>query len=40
MGGLSSCKTDEPGAALGQLWPNAEGVAFSAPPYVLVELPA
>jgi hypothetical protein len=27
-------------AARGQGWPNAEGVAFCAPQYVLVELPA
>jgi hypothetical protein len=32
-------QTTELQAALGQGWPNAEGVAFCAPQQVLVELP-
>jgi hypothetical protein len=33
-------QTTELQAALGQGWPNAEGVAVCAPQHVLVELPA
>jgi hypothetical protein len=40
MGGLRLCKTDELQAALGQRWSNAEVIAFCAPQYILVELPA